>query len=286
MQLWLRCSPLPLRIPLNVDERFVRASGPGGQNVNKVATAVELRFDIDSSSLPADMKSRLKALAGRKALTDGVLMIDSRVTPHAGPQSRSRARAPDRTDPARFDATQEAHADRKLTKAAKERRSPASITTPRSRCTADDQGGSRRVNLHDIIGGVSDPSKPQSFTFLKLAGPGLVVAATGIGSGDVVSATVGGARYGVVLLWAIVAGAFFKFVLSEGIARWQLATGKTALEGWADHLPSLGEVVLRHLPGDLDGRRERGAHQRHRRSALPTSPAAPLPSRGARSFTA
>jgi Mn2+/Fe2+ NRAMP family transporter len=84
---------------------------------------------------------------------------------------------------------------------------------------------------------VSEPSKPQSFSFLKLAGPGLVVAATGIGSGDVVSATVGGARYGVMLLWAIVAGAFFKFVLSEGIARWQLATGKTALEGWADHLP-------------------------------------------------
>ena len=72
----------------------------------------------------------------------------------------------------------------------------------------------------------------------KLAGPGLVVAATGIGSGDVVSATVGGARYGVVLLWAIAAGAFFKFVLQEGIARWQLATGKTALEGWADHLPA------------------------------------------------
>ncbi|MGE3492079.1 MAG: Nramp family divalent metal transporter [Vicinamibacterales bacterium] len=85
---------------------------------------------------------------------------------------------------------------------------------------------------------MSEPSKPQSFSFLKLAGPGLVVAATGIGSGDVVSATVGGARYGVVLLWAIVAGAFFKFVLSEGIARWQLATGKTALEGWADHLPA------------------------------------------------
>ena len=84
---------------------------------------------------------------------------------------------------------------------------------------------------------VSDTARP-SVSFLKLAGPGLVVAATGIGSGDVVSATVGGARYGVVLLWAILAGAFFKFVLSEGIARWQLATGKTALEGWADHLPS------------------------------------------------
>ncbi len=82
-----------------------------------------------------------------------------------------------------------------------------------------------------------DESKPK-LSFWKLAGPGLVVAATGIGSGDVVSATVGGARYGVVLLWAIAAGAFFKFVLQEGIARWQLATGKTALEGWADHLPA------------------------------------------------
>lgn len=75
-------------------------------------------------------------------------------------------------------------------------------------------------------------------SFLTLAGPGLIVAATGIGSGDVVAATVGGARYGVVLLWAIALGAFFKFVLSEGIARWQLATGLTALEGWAAHLPA------------------------------------------------
>jgi Mn2+/Fe2+ NRAMP family transporter len=82
-----------------------------------------------------------------------------------------------------------------------------------------------------------DQTKP-TVSFWKLAGPGLVVAATGIGSGDVVSATVGGARYGVVLLWAILAGAFFKFVLQEGIARWQLATGKTALEGWADYLPA------------------------------------------------
>jgi Mn2+/Fe2+ NRAMP family transporter len=73
---------------------------------------------------------------------------------------------------------------------------------------------------------------------MKMAGPGLVVAATGIGSGDVVAATVGGARFGVVLLWAILLGAFFKFVLSEGIARWQLATGLTALEGWAEYLPA------------------------------------------------
>lgn len=71
-----------------------------------------------------------------------------------------------------------------------------------------------------------------------MAGPGLVVAAAGIGSGDVVSATMAGANYGVVLLWAIVVGAFFKFVLSEGIARWQLATGLTAVEGWATYLPA------------------------------------------------
>lgn len=78
---------------------------------------------------------------------------------------------------------------------------------------------------------------PSRFSVLKLAGPGLIVAAAGIGSGDVVSATVGGARYGVMLLWAIALGAFFKFVLTEGIARWQLATGLTTLEGWAAYLP-------------------------------------------------
>jgi Mn2+/Fe2+ NRAMP family transporter len=79
---------------------------------------------------------------------------------------------------------------------------------------------------------------PPTISVLKLAGPGLVVAAAGIGSGDVVSATVGGANYGVALLWAIALGAFFKFVLSEGIARFQLATGKTVIEGWSEYLPA------------------------------------------------
>lgn len=71
----------------------------------------------------------------------------------------------------------------------------------------------------------------------KLVGPGLIVAATGIGAGDIVSATVGGARFGTMLAWCIVLGAFFKYVLNEGVARVQLATGLTALESWARYLP-------------------------------------------------
>src|SRR5687768_4221125 len=79
---------------------------------------------------------------------------------------------------------------------------------------------------------------------LRTLGPGLVLAAAGIGAGDVVVASVTGIKFGTTLLWAVAFTAALKFVLTEALARWQLATGETIVRAWATRLPRWVSVVF------------------------------------------
>ncbi|MQA04969.1 MAG: divalent metal cation transporter [Streptosporangiales bacterium] len=67
---------------------------------------------------------------------------------------------------------------------------------------------------------------------LRIVGPGLIIAATGVGAGDMVTALVAGTQFGTVFIWAIILGALIKFSLVEGMGRWYMATGKTIVQGW------------------------------------------------------
>ncbi len=112
-----------------VTERFVRSTGPGGQNLNRDATAVELRLDIGRSSLPRDVQARLIALAGRHVTTDGVLVVVGRVH-RSQAENRDVARARlvallkrAATPPKKRKATKPSAGERQRRLVSKERRS-------------------------------------------------------------------------------------------------------------------------------------------------------------------
>ncbi|MBT3375229.1 MAG: Nramp family divalent metal transporter [Lentisphaerae bacterium] len=82
-------------------------------------------------------------------------------------------------------------------------------------------------------------SLPQRMTIrdlLAIVAPGILVAATGVGAGDLATASFSGNKLGLAVLWAVLLGAFLKYVLSEGLTRWQLASGTTLMEGCTQHI--------------------------------------------------
>jgi len=119
-------STIQITPTISIDEQdiqldFVRASGPGGQNVNKVASAVQLRFDTTGANLPAGMRKRLAGLAGNRLTNDGTLIIEAR---RHREQERNRQDALDRLVALLRRAAKKPKRRRKTkpTKAAKERR--------------------------------------------------------------------------------------------------------------------------------------------------------------------
>ncbi len=79
---------------------------------------------------------------------------------------------------------------------------------------------------------------------LAVLGPGILVAATGVGAGDLATAALAGTKLGVAILWAVVIGAFVKFVLNEGLTRWQLVTGETLVEGAMSRLGRPAQYIF------------------------------------------
>src|SRR5215207_6113348 len=88
--------------------------------------------------------------------------------------------------------------------------------------------------MADVAGGrPAETEAPRTFgSRLRYVGPGIVIAVTGVGAGDMVSSLVAGTDFGMVLVWAVVFGALLKWFLTEGIGRWYMASGQTMLQGW------------------------------------------------------
>ena len=88
---------------------------------------------------------------------------------------------------------------------------------------------------------------PSRFTFLTLLGPGILVAATGVGAGDLATGGFAGSKLGPAVLWAVACGALLKYVLTEGLTRWQLATGETLWHYQAErgcHIPEENKPLV------------------------------------------
>jgi len=97
--------------------------------------------------------------------------------------------------------------------------------------------GARRCEIslgqRDVTTSIDNaPACPRRAGLLARFAPGILIAATGVGAGDLLTASLGGSAVGVAIIWAAVVGAVLKWFLNEGIARWQMATGTTLLEGW------------------------------------------------------
>jgi ribosome-associated protein len=130
-----RAADIPAIPDAEIEEHFIRASGPGGQNVNKVATAVELRFDLHASrSLPADVRVRLHRLAGRRVTRGGVLVIRA---DRFRTQEQNRADARERLMDlvCRASIVPKRRIKTKLTRAVKERRHEAKLKRSRLKQT-------------------------------------------------------------------------------------------------------------------------------------------------------
>ncbi|ASN04142.1 Nramp family divalent metal transporter [Virgibacillus necropolis] len=96
--------------------------------------------------------------------------------------------------------------------------------------------GEKKYDIESTSTALPNKGKKKLFVI----GPGIVLAATGIGAGDLVTSIVAGAEFGMALVWAVIIGAFLKFAVTEGVGRWTLATGQTIIEGWR----SLGKWTM------------------------------------------
>jgi Mn2+/Fe2+ NRAMP family transporter len=82
---------------------------------------------------------------------------------------------------------------------------------------------------------IASVNKSKSLSLFAILMPGILVAATGVGAGDLATASFSGSQLGLTILWAVVVGGLLKFTLTEGLARWQLVTGTSFLEGVEQH---------------------------------------------------